>query len=892
MSLPPGRGVIGLLRALVRWASWLAPPARRAEHRREWEAELVAWWRLASPSAGRALRALWRCALAALDAIHLRALERRRSVALLETGRHTRTRNPMQSLLADLRFALRSLRTRPQWTAVALLTLALGIGASTVISSVVRSVVWKPLPYAQPERLVDVWPELWWSKEMVSWLREEATSYQAVAAWSESGFRWNRGDGAEMILGPEATAELIEVLGASPILGRDLSRSDENPARDRVLVAHRFWQEELEGSPLAVGQTIRLDDRPVEVVGILPPDLPLLQRDARLLRPLDMTPGAAQWESRYLHVVGRLRPGVDVAAAGAELRALAARWREREGYTDDFARTAAVVPLRDSMIDEVRPTMTLLLAAIACTLLVATANVANLMLARSLERRREVTVRSVLGARPLRLVRQVLTESTLLALIGGALGVAAAVFGLRSVVSLLPRDVPRVEEITLDGAMLAVSLVLTVGIGWLVGLAPAWHAARVDLRPGPRGDRGGRSGERLRSALVVAEVALAVLLLVGAGLLGKSFLAAMEVDLGVETEHVLTFAVIPEGGRFESEEAVSAYYREIEHELAGLPGVRSVASTHAVPVQNSGWTMGIWAEGSPPPEGQSPLLTSWRPVSPEYFATAGVELVAGRAFDEGDRAGSAPVAVLSESAAARLFGERPAVGERVVFPWEGSEPIEVVGVAGDVHVAGPRAQPPPVIYRPYPQAQQRLQALEIAWRSIMISTVGDPTALIPTIEERVAAIDPGAAVDRVETMEQILAANLSGPRITAIVVGLFALAAFALGAIGVYGVMERSVTERLRELSIRVALGASGRDVALSVLGRGLRLTMAGAALGLAGALAFSRMLESLLFAVSPRDPAVFAAVGGGLALIALMAAWWPARRAARSDPARTLAVE
>ncbi|HVS63192.1 MAG TPA: ABC transporter permease [Thermoanaerobaculia bacterium] len=882
-----------LLRRLARWASLLAPSSRRAEHRREWEAELVAWWGQGdSRSRARALRALWRCTLAAADALHLHAVERRLVATLRGPKRHSDSRSPMSSMITDVRFALRSLRSRPQWTAIALLTLALGIGASTVVSSVVRSVVWKPLPYAEPERLVDVWPEMWWSKEMVSWLREEATSYQSIAAWSQSGFRWNREHGTDVIQGPEATAELLEVLGAAPILGRDLERSDETPERDRVLVTHGFWQQELSGASDVVGQTIRLDDRPVEIVGVLPAGLALLQRDARLLRPLAMTPEGPQWDARYLHVIGRLRAGVDVATADAEMRALAGRWREREGYANDFARSAAVVPLRDSMIDEVRPTMTLLLVAIVCTLLVATANVANLVLARSLERRREVTVRTVLGARPLRLVRQALTESTVLALIGGALGIAAAVFGVKALVSVLPRDMPRIDEVTLDGEMLAISLALTVGVGWLVGLAPAFHAARADLRPGSRGDRGGRSGERLRGALVVIEVALAVLLLVGAGLLGKSFLEAMDVELGVETEGILTFVLIPESARFESHEAVSAYYGEIERELATLPGVRSVSAAHAVPVQNSGWTMGIWAEGEPPPDGQDPMWTSWRPVTPSYFETAGVELVAGRAFEESDRAGAPRVAILSETTAARLFGDRPAVGERVTFPWEGSDAITVVGVARDVHIAGPRAAPPPVIYRPYSQSQATLHSRGIAWRSIMMSVAGDPDALIPAVEERIAALDRGAAIDRVATMEQILAENLSGPRVTALLVGLFALAAFALGAIGVYGVMERSVSERVRELAIRLALGATARDVVSSVLGRGLRLTMLGAALGLAGALALSRALESLLFSVSPRDPWVFGGVAGGLALIAIVAAWWPAQRAARTDPARSLAVE
>ncbi|HVS13430.1 MAG TPA: ABC transporter permease [Thermoanaerobaculia bacterium] len=894
---------LGFCRRLVAWAALLAPGARRSEHRREWDAELVGWWRSATggrrPGMGVRLRALRRALLAATDALdlqlhrqrHLHAV-RRAAGAELPRSRHSSSGNTMGTLVSDLRYAVRSLRSRPQWTAVALLTLALGIGASTVISSVVRSVVWKPLPYPQPERLVDVWPEKWWTKEMIDWLRAEASSYQAVAGWSEGAVRWNREETTEIVQGPEATAELLEVLGRPPLLGRDLERGDETPERDHLLVTYGFWQEQLGGAPDVIGSTLRIEDRPAEIVGILPPGLPLLQRDARLVRPLNMHEDDAQRRSTYLHVVGRLRPGVTVEAAGIEMRALAERWRERGDHTDDWGRDAAVKPLRDSLIEDVRPTMTLLLAAIGCTLLVAAANVANLLLARSVERRREVQVRAALGARPGRLVRQALTESTLLALTGGALGIGAAVYGLRLVVRLLPRDMPRAQEISLDGSMLGLALLLTVGVGWVVGLAPAWHAARVDLRPGPRGDRGGPSGSRLRAALVIAEVSLAALLLVGAGLLTKSFLRAMAVELGVETEGVLTFAVIPETGRFENAQEVSAFYERLESEIAGLAGVRSVASALAVPVQNTGWTMGIWAEGAPPPEGEDPQWVNWRPVTPGYFDTTGSSLVAGRVFDPRDRAGAQRVAILSERTARLLFGDQPAVGERVIFPWEGREPITVVGVARDVRIAGPRSDPPPVIYRPYHQSQEKLQSILIAWRSLVVAVSGEPRALLPAIEERIAMIDRGAAVHRVETMEEILAENLSAPRVTALLVGCFGLAAFVLGAIGVYGVMERMVSDRQREIAIRLALGGTRRDVLSSVLGRGLRLTMTGVTLGLLGAVAASRLLESLLFAVSPRDPWIFGAVAGGLATIALLATWWPARRAARTDPARSLAIE
>jgi predicted permease len=877
----------GLARALAR----LAPRARRAELRREWQAELVGWWRerRGRGETGVASRArlLARAALVLGDAWTLRRLDRERARAsrARAPGPRARKETAMRDLLFDLLVAARSLRRRPTLAVLCVLTLALGIGATTVVTSVAWGLVYRPLDYPEPEELVDVWPELWWSKDLFARLRTEAKSFERVALWTESSHRLVGEEGGTLLLGPEASAGFVEVLGGRIVAGRPLEPRDERPGSDVVVLTSEGLRRLGLSPEAAVGRSLDLDGRRLEIVGVLAPSLDVLQRDAEVVRPTELAPLGRDWTDRYLHVVARLREGVTIEAARAELVDLARRWSADLNWSEQTIADADVVPLQAALGRGARSAMLLLLGAVACMLLLASANVANLLLARALEREREMRTRAALGAGASRLLRQAWAESALLALAGGALGVLAARLALPVVVGLLPRDTPHLDRVAFDGATLLASCATTLAVALLVGLAPAWHALRPDLRAAAIGVTSAGSRSRARGALVVCEVALAVLLTVAAGLLAKSFVRTMRTDLGLRAGGLLTFLLVPEAERFGSAAQLVAYYDELRLRLASLPGVRGVAEAHALPVQNPGWTLDIHPQGEPPGAGEPRRFASWRPVTERYFELLGIPVLEGRTFDAGDAARVSPVGVLNRSGASRLLGEGDPIGRRVAMAWDTAEPIEIVGVVEDVKVAGAREEVPITLYRPYAQAAAKTHAMSLAWRSVVLRVDGDPRRLERQVREEVRAFDPRAAIDRMTTMESVVAEDRAEPRLLLVLVGMFAGAGVLLGAIGVYGVLECLVRDRRRELAIRAALGASRRAVRGLVLRRSLALAAGGIACGALLAVLAGRLLEGLLFEVSARDPAIFALAIAGALGIALLAAWWPARRAGGTDP-------
>ncbi|HUP21820.1 MAG TPA: ADOP family duplicated permease [Thermoanaerobaculia bacterium] len=890
-----GQRLVGAALLIVGALSFAAPRATRAELRREWTGELVAWWReraqRGETGIGWRLRLLARAVLVLGDAWTMRRLERG-GVGTVAVERRRREIS-MRDLLSDLAIALRSLRRRPALATICVLTLALGIGATAVVTSLAWGLVLEPLDYPQPEKLVDVWPERWWSKELFERIRAEATSFEKVALWSASAHRLVGDDGGTILQGPVASAAFLEVLGRSVSAGRGLEPQDERPGADVALLTDEGLRRRFASSPhAALGRLLDLDGRRVEVIGVLPAGLDVLQRDAELVRPSELDPEGSDWDANYLHVVARLRDGVTVEAATAELGDLARRWGADRGWSEETIAEAGVVPLHDSLARSARPSMLLLLGAVLCVLLLAAANVANLLLARALEREREMRVRAVLGARPGRLLRQAWTESAVLALAGGALGTGVAVLGLPAVVDLLPQETPRLEHVALDGWSLVVAVVTTVGIALLVGLAPALHALRANLRPVAASVAGGGAALRARSALVVCEVTLAVLLTVAAGLLAKSFLRTMRTDLGVKTGGLLTFLHVPEADRFETPRELAAYYDGLRQSLAALPGVEGVAEAHALPIQNSGWTMEIYPQDRPPAVGEPRAWASWRPVSEGYFGLLGVPLLRGRGFTGVDTLGAPAIGILNRTGASRLFPDGDALGQRVEMPWDTGEPIEIVGVVEDARLKGARADVPTTLYRPYEQAVAKTHAQNLAWRSIVLRAAGEPRGLERQVRELVLSFDPRAAVDRVTTMDEVVAEDRAGPRLLLVLVGLFAGTGVLLGAVGIYGVLECLVRDRLRELAIRAALGASRRAVRGLVLRRSATIAGAGALLGGGLALLAGRLLESSLHQVSARDPYVFAAALAGAVAVALLAAWWPARRAGAADPGGLLRGE
>lgn len=885
-----GQRVLAVCRGLVAIAAGLVPSIRRAEWRREWNAELVAW---SAENRGSTWHLVWRSILAFGDALEVRRLDGVFGAEALDGRLERRADAPLLSdALSDLRIAGRSLRVRPIFACVAILTLGLGIGATTLISSVAWTVLLKPPVYSEPERVVDVWPELWWSKHLFDRLEHESTSYEALMVWAQSGHRFVGTEGSSILRGPDASAGMLEVLGQRVALGRDFDPADTRNASGALLLTHEGWQRRFGGDPGIVGRLIELNDRPIEVVGVLAPGADVLQARSDVVTAAQLDPDASDWRAHYMHVVGRLKPGVTAAQASEEIRRLADSWRADEGRGDRWGQDAKVLRLDASRVEGVRPTIMLLFAAVICLLLVAAANVANLWIARALERQNEITMRAVLGARPWRLIRQTLTETAVIACLGGWVGVAVAYGGLELMRGFLPADLPNLDALSIDGRSLGVALLFSFAIGCAMSMAPAWATARRGMKPGTRGASSGRRTAKLRSALVAAEVTLAVVLLVGAGVLLKSFSRAMAVDLGFDPRGVLTLVLLPDGEQHANGASLSAYYEGLHQSLQTVPGVTSVSLIHAVPVQNPGWNMEVYAAARPPGAGEDGEFAAWRPVTAEYFTTAGIPILEGRGFGGADHADSASVALLNRTAADRLFPTGDAIGAEIRFPFDSANPIRVVGIVGDVKIGGPRQPAPLAVYRPFTQTTAKLHDLDVTFRSVMLRGAGDPAAIAEPVYAAIRAYDPGVAIDRVMTMDAILSDDRADERLSTFVVTLFALVGLVLGAVGIFGIMEYAVRERGRELSIRMALGASKHRVVRLVLATSARLVGAGLALGMLIALVAGRVLEGQLFEVSVRDPQVYATVMAILALVALVATWWPARRASKSDPVDALRSE
>jgi len=802
----------------------------------------------------------------------------------------------LDGLVRDLRYGSRSLAKQRGFAVIALLTIGLGIGASTTIFSLVNGILLRPLPYPQPDRLVEVWPDHWYSKPLFQMLEESSDSYEALAGWAPRAHIMIGEDGARRLWGPRVTARFFDVLKSDIAAGRAFRAGDDKNGADVVVISYRLWQSLYGGDPAVIAKRVRLSGVERTIVGVLGRGSDFMQRDADIAVPQLMEPDAPGWGTAELQVAGRLAPGVSLEEANAELRALTARWREEYGFPDDWGADARVVPLRQFLVGDARPTMLLLFAAAGLILLIASANVANLLLARSLGRRREVTVRLALGASRSRLVRQLLTESTLLGLAGGLVGLAAAMFGLDAVVRLFPADTPRLGEVRIDGLVLAFTTALALITGWIVGVTPAWQSTKPDLREGLGGESRAttdtRARRRLRSAIATAEVAIAVILLVGSGLLIKSLWHASQVDPGFRPTGLITFDLVPEYGRLDSHLQAQAYYAALNQRLEAIPGVSSAASINTAPLAPDGAIVSLYRPDRPPAPGTRPPIARWRPVSLEYLRTAAIPLLAGRDFLASDVPGGPQVTVLSRSAADALFPDGDALGNEVIGGLEGEIPLTVVGIAGDVKINGLDQESPLVFYRPYAQVGSTAQIFRSHSRSLLLRTGGDPEALATSVRAAVRSVDPNALIANLRTMPHAISRSLTRRRVTMIVLSVFAATALILGAIGVYGVMGYTVQQRRREIGIRVALGASGATIVRRVLRDGLAIATLGTTVGLAVSLALSRTLQSFVFHVSTVDPLVLLAACAVAIGFAVTATLLPARRATVVDPVEALSSE
>ena len=794
----------------------------------------------------------------------------------------------LEVLLKDVRFGARTLSKSRGFTLVAVLTLAIGIGANAAIFSVVNAVLLRPLPYRAPERLVTVLHEGGSPVAPANFLdwREQARSFESIAAAQSWNVTMTGQDRPEQLNVLQTGAEMFRVLGVEAQLGRTYSSGEDQPGREHVVVlSHGFWQRRFGGARDVVGQQVTLDGEPYTVVGVMPPDFqfaPFWATHAEAWVPLNLGRRVSDRRGQSLRVFARLKPGVTLGQAQAEMetinRRLAEQYpRENEGLT------VSVDSLHEKVVGKSRPALLIMLGAVGFVLLIACANVANLMLAKSAMRQREIAVRIALGAGRWRVVRQLLTESLVLSFAGGAAGLLLAYWSNTALASLGPDTLPRLRTASLDGGVLLFTLGLSVFVGLLFGLAPALRSTKTDLteslKSRAQGSARGRRHERVRQLLVVGEVAVSLVLLVGGGLMMRSFLRLTSVDPGFDPRGVTTATVRLAGPRYATDEQRAAFFQRLTTQLSSLPGVKSASAVNHIPLGGDVWTYGFTVEGRPATPDAERQSAVYRVVRPDYFRTMGAALLKGHDFTERDDASAPGVVIVNEALARRQWpGEEP-LGKRITVNGESGKPREVVGVVKDLKQGDWASEPQPEMYLPH------LQAASPRSMTLVLRATSDASELGPEVRREVWAIDGDLPVSQITGMEDVVSESVGQQRFNTLLIGLFAATALILAAVGVYGVMSHAVVQRTHEIGVRLALGARGRDVLGMIIRQGLGLTLAGLAVGLTGALALMRVMKSLLYEVSATDPLVFGGVAVALTLSALLACYIPARRATKVDP-------
>jgi putative ABC transport system permease protein len=805
----------------------------------------------------------------------------------------------MSHLAQDLRYAFRTLAKSPGFTAAAVLTLALGIGANTAVFSVVNAVLLHPLAFPQEDRLVTVWEDLsarggaaadWTGRSVFQeWRRTEAFSGLTVTAgWAAAV---TDGDRPEMIPGARVSPSYFTVLGVDPAPGRGFLPDEETPGKDHVVVLSRgLWEQRYGAEPSVVGSTLDLNGTPYRVVGIAPEGFrPPIESDAQLWSPLDVDPADPDWGNYYLRVIGRLAPGVGVEAAEAQLESVMDRLGE-EHPADLRGVGVALEPLRTTVAGDSRTPLLVLLGAVLLVLLVACANVANLVLARAFARDRELAVRTALGAGRRRLVAQLVTESLALAAVGGALGLVMGLWGMEVLKAYAPAGTPRLDEVGLDGSVFLFVLAATAITGLLFGLVPGWLVSRSPVATALH--EGGRTGSsagraRLRAGLVVAELALGLALLVGAGLLVRSLVALHAVSPGFEPAGITSGRLLFPSARFPEASQAAAFVDRAIERLESAPEVASAGAVSVLPLSGSQIDVSYVVEGRVPPPGEEPAA-DYRAATPTYFETLGIPVVRGRSLGPGDDADAPLVAVVSEELARRAFPDEDPVGRRIKVggvrdpesPW-----ITVVGVVGGVRDNALNRTPDPEIYLPAAQRPSRVMRL-------VVRAERPGVELAETLRGAVAALDSSQPVAEVVDLETLVRDSLAPQRFVTGLLAAFAAMALLLAGVGIYGVMSYAVGRRTHEIGVRMALGARPREVLALVLRQGALLVALGLGLGAIAAWGVGRGIAGLLYGVEPGDPATFAAVAGLLALCSLAATLLPALRASRTDPVEALRSE
>ncbi len=803
----------------------------------------------------------------------------------------------MIGFLQDVRYAIRALRRAPGFAAVSIITLALGIAATTIVYSIADGILLRPLPIRDPDRVLMARETFGNTPGSVAWpnfedWQKRQTSFEQLAAWRGLASNLTSVDNPRRLNTRQMTWNMLSVLGVTPALGRDFSRDDDQPGVPRTaIVSYGFWQSQLGGSADAIGKSIMVDETPVTVIGVLPQHF-TIARQEDLLMPLgNFFESGSSFFARGNHLgltaVGRLKNGVSLETARAEITAIA-RQLAQEYPATNSGTGVIVMPFFEVLVGDARPMLYILLAAVAIILLLACVNLANLLLSRAAGRAAEMAVRRSLGAARWRIARQLLTESVLLSIVGGVFGIVLAYAGFAGILALLPPNQPRIHTITIDARVLAVSALASIVTGILFGLVPALQAATgrsLLLLRGARVTNASQVGRTTRQLLMLAEVALAVVLVTGAGLMLRTMSNLLNVDTGFDRAQIVSaqFALPP---RYDPERRV-VFMNQVIEKLKMLPGVRAAAFTQSLPVAGSNWNSVFTIEGQPVPERSKIPSMAWTPVTPEYFDTIGIRLRKGRAFSSADSTNAPKVIVVNETFARRMFGSNDPIGARVKQSWpEDKTPWrEIVGIVNDVRVSGLQDDPPMQAYVPFAQTPSGFGAF-------VIRATGTTTALGAAMQAAVHEVEPNLPLNSIQSMDDVVDAAVGNERLTTALLFGFASLALIIAAIGVFGVTAYSVAQRTHELGIRMALGANRGSVLGLVLRQEMSACLIGIAIGSAGAFFLASVLQSLLFGVSPRDSATLAIAAVVLLTVTLIACLLPALRATRVDPVTALRIE